>query len=345
MIGSSKLANPTASNGSAGAVSRQPTHNRMTISRMKRLHFLLRLERLSGVRHWRPSDVRQEARRLQPSASMIPTRPSRRRGRRRLREQPGTPRASRKSVRLREGLRGFVPRACPRDPSAALQPVRLRFAAFACRRIAATVRRLVSPFSFSRFVLVHLGPNLRPRFRVLRPASSQNRSPRTFANFVHTGSRQSIHQRSGTRSSAGGIVFAESFGPLRFECGDALFECRDSFGGFFSEYVRPVLHDAQSPGRNDVAGNRDRGGDNQTNLFRVKACRSRDARSIASFTECNVAGRTGNSGERFSKARRLRKGDQLFEFRRPSATPKKKTAAVGSVRLAAFGQHPCIPCV
>ena len=315
------------------------------MSKAKRLQVLLKLELRSSVRQCRPSADRLRARRLRPSASAFPTRPSRTRGRRRLRERPGTPRALRKSCRLREGLRGFRPPACLQRPSAASRPVQLRAVGLACRGIFAAVRRLVSPFSFSRLSLVHLRPNLRPCPPVHRPALSQNRSPRTFANCVHIGSRQSSRRRSGTRLSSGAKSVAVSFGPLCFECGNAGFKCRDSVGGFLAENVGPILHNAQSPRRNDVTRQRNQRRQDEANLFGVKPGGCWNAGSVASFAECKVAGRTGDSGERFPKARRLRKGDQLGEFRRPSAAPKKKTAAVGSFRLAAFGQLPCVPSV
>lgn len=314
--------------------------------RAKRLRVLLTLERRSAVRFLRRgSAVQHSGRPLQPEASAIATRPSRTRGRRRLREQHETPRVLRKSYRLREGLRGFRRRACLRFPSAASRRLQLRAVWFVRRGIASTIRRSASPFSFSRLSLVHLRPNRRPCRPVHRPASNQNRSPRTCANFVHIGSRQSSRQRSGTRSSAAGRIVAESFHALRFKCCNAGFKGRDLVGGLFPQNVRPVLHDAQSPGGNCIAGQSDDGRQDQANLFSVEPGRCRNAGSVAGFTECSIAGGTGDSCERFSKARRLRQGDQLSEFRRPSTAPKKKTAAIGSFRLAAFGQLPCLPSV
>jgi hypothetical protein len=152
-------------------------------------------------------------------------------------------------------------------------------------------------------------------------------------------------RKSDTKSAAAGLVFAESFCPLRFDGGDACFECRDSVGGFLAENVGPILHHAQNASRHDIAGDCEDGGKNPANLFSVKPGRSRNAGRVAGFAQGEIAGGTGNSGERFSKARRRGKGDQLPEFVLPSATPKKKTAAVGSIRLAAPGQLPCVPSV
>ena len=359
------------------------------MSRTKRLQVLpiqriqlrpSRQERRSGVRHFSPSVVQRPCHSLRPEVSAIPTRPSRRRGRRRLREQPGTPRASRSFSSVREGLHGFVPRACLLCPEAASQASQLRAVRLACRDSLSTGRRLISPFRFSRFQNLKISDwkhadgfsvqadqchrhHVARRSRVEAPKDCRNiiqdanrlqafcsrdhcrtlqalgrsRSPRAFANFVHIGSQQSSPRRSGTRSATAGIVFAVSFDPLRFECGNTGFECRDSVGGILAENVGPVLHDAQSARGYCIAYQGDHGRQDPSNLFSIKPGRCWNAGSVASFAECNVAGGTGDSGERFSKARRLRKGDQLREFRRPSEAPKKKTAAVGSFRLAASG--------
>jgi hypothetical protein len=109
-----------------------------------------------------------------------------------------------------------------------------------------------------------------------------------------------------------------------FEIENTCFKCGDFVGGFLAENVRPISDDAQRSGRNQITGDGERRRQNPANLFGVQSGRRWDAWLITGFTECDVSSRTGDSRERFSKARRLRQVDQLSEFRRPSATPKEK---------------------
>ena len=313
---------------------------------MKRLQVLsiqFRQEPRSSVRRRWLSVLQQSRRRLLPSASIPPTRPSKRRGRRSSRERHETRRALLTFASVRGARRESVRPVYLRDPSTASRHVQLQAASSACRCSLSTVQPSALPFSFSGLQWFHRRAILRRFLR--RPASCQNRSPRAFANFVHRYTQQLSRRRLSTRSAVDGIAFAESFGPLRFNGGNACFKGGDPVSRFFAEDVRPILYHAQNAGRHDIAGHREHGGKNPTNLFSVKPGRSRNAGRVAGFAQSDIAGGTGNSGKRFSNGRRRCQGDQLPEFVLPSVTPRKKTAAVGSIRSAASGRLPCLPSV
>lgn len=174
------------------------------MSKAKRLRVLLirliqlrplQQERRSALCRPSPSVSQPSRQRLQPSASGFPTRPSRTRDQIRRKERPGTPPALRSFASVREGLRGSVRRACLRDPSTASRRVRPRVVWFACRCSLATVRRLASPFSFSRNF------NLKISQRK-RPDNSPGRCYQRHGQHV-----AGIDQRS---DSASGVSFSES---------------------------------------------------------------------------------------------------------------------------------------
>lgn len=312
---------PVSGASSRGDSFRQPTTQHSRRANAIRLGSSFRQGQQIIASRFRKMVRRLSGPRLLPSFAGWKIHLSTKRVRQQFPESPETRRVLLSSCRVLQVLREFFPRACLRDLSAVSQDVQQRDVLRVSRGIVSACRQLMA-FSFlsCRLVVAIVfqfcrHQTTRVSILCLESASSSPQQQYTTATTA----------KPNDGMASGRILCRfRSRSRTRFNRSDASFQRSDSVCGFFAENVRPILHDGQRSGRQHIAADCKRSSEHHSNLFGIKAGSCFCPWLISSLPECDVAGGTGHSGERFSNRRRACQFNQLSEFARPGIAPQKR---------------------